>query len=259
MPLHVALLTACIHTCTSSTVQGETLSALAAERALGVHTTAICAHSREHLTFINVFTDEALHTSKPSRAGSVDLTGFTGASPGSSQCGAALRLQCGSIDVDLAAVVLYRQPACTLHTVHADGVGGVQLAAVGALAVEGPSHVATRSIDARAGIAFVDIFTGLRVGFEDISFRTGAGVGARSVSAQTVVTKQTIHQTLIDVNTVFATGVRLVTNVTDAAITSSQVLTYAVLTNFWVQGTLIDVSAISCNANATAAYSLELS
>lgn len=40
---------------------------------------------------------------------------------------------------------------------HADGVGGVQLAAVGALAVEGPDHVATHSIDARAGLAFVDI------------------------------------------------------------------------------------------------------
>lgn len=40
---------------------------------------------------------------------------------------------------------------------HADGVCGVQFAAVGALAVEGPGHVATRSIDARAGIAFVDI------------------------------------------------------------------------------------------------------
>lgn len=40
---------------------------------------------------------------------------------------------------------------------HADGVGGVQLAAMSALAVEGPSHVATCSIDARAGVAFVDI------------------------------------------------------------------------------------------------------
>lgn len=42
-------------------------------------------------------------------------------------------------------------------------------------------------------------------------------------------------------NTVFAAGVRLVTDVTDAAITSSQVLTYAVLTDVRVQGTLIDV------------------
>lgn len=40
---------------------------------------------------------------------------------------------------------------------HADGVGGVQLAAVCALAVEGPGHVATRSIDTRVGLAFVDI------------------------------------------------------------------------------------------------------
>ena len=42
-------------------------------------------------------------------------------------------------------------------------------------------------------------FAGLGVGFEDVSLRTGAGEGARSVSAQTVVTKETVHQTLIDV------------------------------------------------------------
>lgn len=42
-------------------------------------------------------------------------------------------------------------------------------------------------------------FAGLGVGFEDKSLRARAGVGARSVSAQTVVTKQTAHQTLIDV------------------------------------------------------------
>ena len=46
-----------------------------------------------------------------------DLAGFAGTAPGGSQCGAALRLQCGSVDVDLTAVVLYRQPARTLHTV----------------------------------------------------------------------------------------------------------------------------------------------
>lgn len=259
MPLHVALLTTRIHTCASSTVQGETLCTLAAERALSVHTPAICTHSRENFTLINVFTDKALHASKTPRAGGVDLAGVTGAAPGSSQCGAALGLQCGSVDVDLAAVVLYCQPASTLHTVHADGVGGVQLAAVCTFAVKGAGHVAAGSIDAWAGDTFVDIFTGLRVGFEDISLRTGAGVGARSVSAQTVVTKQTVHQALIDVNTVFATGVRLITDVTDAAVASSQVLAYAVLTNVRVQGTLIDVSAISCNADTTAAHSLELS
>lgn len=46
-----------------------------------------------------------------------DFTGFTWAAPSSSQCGAALRLQGGSVDVDLTAVVLYCQPASTLHTV----------------------------------------------------------------------------------------------------------------------------------------------
>lgn len=161
MPLHIALLTTHIHTCATSAVQGEALGALAAERALGVHTPAICAHSREHLTLINVFTDDTLHTSKTSGTSSVNLAGFTGAAPGGSQCGAALRLQRGSVDVDLAAVVLNRKPASALHAVHTDGVGGVQLAAVGALAVEGPGHVPTYSIDARAGLALVDIFAGL--------------------------------------------------------------------------------------------------
>lgn len=128
-------------------------------------------------------------------------------------------------------------------------------------------------------------FAGLRFRFEDKPCWARAGIGARSVSAQTVVTKQTVHQTLIYVctqvkeginkntikcelyyscvsieaaihklwkylhknipswltNTVFATGVSLIANVTDAAVASSQVLTYAILTNVWVQCTLIDV------------------
>lgn len=49
-----------------------------------------------------------------------DLAALAGAAPGRSQCGAALRLQCGSVDIDLAAVVLHRQPAGTLHTVCGD-------------------------------------------------------------------------------------------------------------------------------------------
>lgn len=125
MPLHIALLTTHIHTCASGAVQSESLGTLTAEGALGVHTAAVCTHSREHLTLINVFTDKALHTSKSSRAGCVDLAGFTWAAPGSSQCGAALRLQCGSVDVYLAAVVLYGQPTSTFHAIHANGVGGV--------------------------------------------------------------------------------------------------------------------------------------
>lgn len=42
-------------------------------------------------------------------------------------------------------------------------------------------------------------FAGLRFGLEDKSFRAGAGVGARCVSAQTVVAKQTVYQALVDV------------------------------------------------------------
>lgn len=48
----------------------------------------------------------------------------------------------------------------------------------------------------RAGVL---TFAGLRFGFENKSFRAGAGVGARCVSAQTVVAKKTVHQTLVDV------------------------------------------------------------
>lgn len=46
-----------------------------------------------------------------------DLAAFTRAPPGSPQRGAALRLQGGTVDVDLTAAVLYRQPAGALHTV----------------------------------------------------------------------------------------------------------------------------------------------
>lgn len=42
------------HACASGAVQCETLGALAEERALGVYTAAICAHSREHLALIDV-------------------------------------------------------------------------------------------------------------------------------------------------------------------------------------------------------------
>lgn len=46
-----------------------------------------------------------------------DLAGLTGAAPGRSQRGATLRLQRGSVDVDLTAVVLYREPASALHAI----------------------------------------------------------------------------------------------------------------------------------------------
>lgn len=46
-----------------------------------------------------------------------DLAGFAGAPPGRPQRGAALGLQRGSVDVVLAAVVLYHQPAGALHAV----------------------------------------------------------------------------------------------------------------------------------------------
>lgn len=46
-----------------------------------------------------------------------DLAGFTRAAPRSSQRGAALGLQRGSVDVDFAAVVLNREPAGALHAV----------------------------------------------------------------------------------------------------------------------------------------------
>lgn len=49
------MFSALTNTCASIAVQGETLSTLAAERALGVDTSAICTHSREYLTLINVY------------------------------------------------------------------------------------------------------------------------------------------------------------------------------------------------------------
>lgn len=48
------------HTCASSAVQSESLGTLTAEGALGVHTAAVCTHSREHLTLINVYREQGI-------------------------------------------------------------------------------------------------------------------------------------------------------------------------------------------------------
>lgn len=45
------------HTGASRAVQSQTFGTLAAERALGVHTLAICAHAGEHFTLIDVYRD----------------------------------------------------------------------------------------------------------------------------------------------------------------------------------------------------------
>lgn len=76
-----------------------------------------------------------------------------------------------------------------------------------ALTVEGSGNVSANSIDAWAGLTLIDILAGLRVGFEDKAFGTGAGVGAWSISAQAIVTQQSVYQTFININTVFATTV----------------------------------------------------
>ena len=52
-----------------------------------------------------------------------NLAAFTGAAPGGSQCGATLRLQRGSVDVDLTAAILDVEPASTLHAVCRGGQG----------------------------------------------------------------------------------------------------------------------------------------
>lgn len=54
----------------------------------------------------------------------------------------------------LLPLAMILQDGCLTH---ADGVGGVQLAAVRALAVEGAGHVAAHSVDARVGEALVDV------------------------------------------------------------------------------------------------------
>lgn len=76
-----------------------------------------------------------------------------------------------------------------------------------ALTVEGSGNVTANSIDAWAGFTLIDILAGLRVRFEDKTFGAGAGVGAWSISAQAIVTQQSVHQTFININTVFATSV----------------------------------------------------
>lgn len=53
----------------------------------------------------------------------------------------------------LLLAIIFRDGCLT----HADGVGRVQLAAVRALAVEGPGNIAAHSVDARVGEALVNI------------------------------------------------------------------------------------------------------
>ena len=46
-----------------------------------------------------------------------DLAAFTRTAPGGSQRRAALRLECGAVDVDLTAAILDIQPARSFHAV----------------------------------------------------------------------------------------------------------------------------------------------
>lgn len=64
-----------------------------------------------------LFTRTFMFLCKFDRTLNTNLAALAGASPGRSQRGAALRLQRGSVDVDLAATVLDGQPARTLHAV----------------------------------------------------------------------------------------------------------------------------------------------
>lgn len=258
IPLHITLLTAHVNTCSSGSIQCKSLRTLTSERALSVHTTAVCTDTRKHLTLIDIFTYKSLHATKPFRTGWIDFAAFTWASPGGPERGAALRLQRGPVYIHLAAAVLDIQPAGPLHAVYADGVGGVQLAAVRTFAVEGTSYVAANAIDAGVGVALVDVFASLRVGLEGESFGAGTGVASRCVSTHAVVTQQAVHQTLINVHAVLPTSIRLITDITDATVAPAQILANPILTYVWIQSAFVYISSVCSDPRSTAAHRLEL-
>lgn len=60
-------------------------------------------------------------------------------------------------------------------------------------------HVTGFACQSECVCVFVLTFASLGVGFEHKPLRAGAGVGAGSVSTQTIVTEQAVHHTLVDV------------------------------------------------------------
>lgn len=67
----------------------------------------------------------------------------------------------GSVTMTMLITNTFTTPVlcCTLteRLTDADGVGGIQLAAVGTLAVEGASHVTAHAVHTRAGLTLIDI------------------------------------------------------------------------------------------------------
>lgn len=232
---------------------------VAPEGALCVHTAPVRANAREHVTLVHIFTADSLHSGKASGAGSIQLAVFTGAPPRRSQRGTALRLQSGSVDIHFAAPALNVQPTRPLHAVDTDGSGWVQLAAQRAFTDERAGHVPAVTIHTWAGFTLVHIFTGFRVGFEDVAGGAGAGVAAGRVTAQSVVTQQHVDRTLINIDTVLAADVRLVADVADAAVTAPQVFTNPIGADVGVKSALVDISSISCDPDPAATESLEFS
>lgn len=87
---------------------------LAEKRARCVDALAVDTYSRKHLTFIHIFANISFDSGKSFTTDGVFFTFGTGAVPGFSQCGTAVRLQRGSVDIDLTAVIDDLQPAGAL-------------------------------------------------------------------------------------------------------------------------------------------------
>lgn len=92
---------------------------LAEKGAWCVDAFAIDAHSRKYLTLIHIFTDVSFDSRKAFTTDWIFFTFGTWAVPSFSQCGTAVGLQCGPVDVDLTAIVDDLQPASALSSLYA--------------------------------------------------------------------------------------------------------------------------------------------
>lgn len=86
-----------------------------------------------------------------------------------------------------------------------------------------------------------------------------AGETARCVPALTVITQQTVHQTLINIDTVFARQVYFKAFIAGAFVCPQHILTHSILADIRVEGTLVNISSIAADARATGAQSQEIS
>lgn len=231
---------------------------LTKEGALSVHAFPVDAHARKYLTLIHIFTVISSDSGISLSTDGIFFTLGAGAPPGLSERRTTVGLECGSININLTAIIDDLQPTGAFSGLYALQLGAVQGAAHRTQADEGAQAVHTVSIDTRAGLTLIHIFTHVRPRVKMISFRALTGEAARSVSAQAVLTKAPIHEALVDIDAVFASQINLKAFIACAFVCPQHVLTHSILADVRVQCTFVNISPISGNTATTGTQSQEL-